>query len=92
MLAVKHEGANRLGFMRVRVCVYIYVCVWVAGGGWQRHLQFEALKKNVAQVGVTLHHGDQANATFLEALVAASNGNGDSPGFDIILDDGGHSM
>ncbi len=54
--------------------------------------QFEALKKNVAQVGVTLHHGDQANATFLEGLVAASNANGDSPGFDIILDDGGHSM
>ncbi len=34
-----------------------------------------------------VHVGDQANATFLQSLVQATPG-----GFDIIIDDGGHTM
>ena len=40
-----------------------------------------------ASLGGTLHFGDQGNATFLREVAAATPG-----GFDVIIDDGGHTM
>ena len=38
-----------------------------------------------------MHIGDQASEPFLRSVLKAVEG-GSSPGFDIIIDDGGHTM
>ena len=42
-------------------------------------------------VCLQLHIGDQASEPFLRTIVKSVQG-GSSPGFDIVIDDGGHSM
>ncbi len=49
--------------------------------------QAEAMQSNAAKLGFTLHFGDQQDLEFLADLMEKTPG-----GFDVIIDDGGHSM
>ncbi len=54
-------------------------------GDWSA--QAEAMRSSAAKLGFTVHFGDQQDTGFLASLIESTPG-----GFDVIIDDGGHTM